>query len=71
MSSQTVFLFEPIIRAIITTTLDGPPLYQWTGPTAALNQHSGWATIEPGALALGTLVGGWVVSEVKVKRLEK
>ena len=59
-------------NATITTTLDGKPLYEWTGPTAALSQHPSWvaATTEPGALALGTYAGGWAVSEVKLKRLE-
>ncbi len=53
----------------LTTTLDGGPLYEWTGPTAALSQHADWATTEPGVLALGTSAGRWMVSEVKVKRL--
>jgi len=57
-------------NATITTTLDGQPLYEWTGPTAALSQHKAWATTEPGALALGTYAGGWAVSEVELKRLE-
>jgi hypothetical protein len=57
-------------NATITTTLDGKPLYEWTGPTAALSQSKPWATTEPGALALGTYSGGWAVSEVKLKRLE-
>ena len=58
-------------NATITTTLDGKPLYEWTGPTAALSQHTAWANTEPGALALGTYEAGWAVSEVKLKRLEK
>jgi|GEM_PF-574922 len=58
-------------NATITTTLDGQPLYEWTGPTTALSQHPTWATTEPGSLALGTYAGGWAVSEVKLKRLEK
>lgn len=57
-------------NATITTTLDTRPLYEWTGPTAALSHHKAWATTEPGALALGTVASGWAVSEVKVKRLE-
>ena len=40
-------------------------------PPAALSQMKPWATTEPGALALGTFAGGWAVSEVKLKRLEK
>ena len=58
-------------NATITTTLDGGPLYEWTGPTAALSQHADWATTEPGTLSLGTFAGRWMVSEVKVKRLGK
>ncbi len=54
----------------ITATLVGKPLYEWTGPTAALSQVKPWATTEPGALALGTSASGWAVSEVKLKRLE-
>ena len=55
----------------ITTTLDGQPLYEWTGPIAALSQFDKWATTTPGALALGTLAADWVVDSVKAKRLEK
>jgi serine/threonine protein kinase/WD40 repeat protein len=58
-------------NATITTTLDGNPLYEWTGPTAALSQHKAWATTEAGSLALGSMAGDWAVSEVKLKRLEK
>ena len=54
----------------INTTLDGEPLYEWTGPTASLGQSRPWATTEPGSLALGAHRGGWAVSEVKVKRLD-
>jgi hypothetical protein len=57
-------------KARITTTLDGRPLYEWTGPTTALSQHTAWATTEIGTLALGTMANDWVVYEVKVKRLD-
>ncbi len=57
-------------NANITATLDGQPLYEWSGPTAALSQHSAWATTEPGTLAFGTYAADWVVYEVKVKRLD-
>ncbi|MBI3879085.1 MAG: protein kinase [Verrucomicrobia bacterium] len=57
-------------NATITTTLDGQPLYEWTGPTAALSQHENWKT-PPGTLALGSIAADWVVYEVKVKRLGK
>ncbi|MEQ1750872.1 MAG: discoidin domain-containing protein, partial [Prosthecobacter sp.] len=57
-------------KAAISSTFDGKPLYEWTGPTATLSQHSGWATTESGALALGTYADDWAVSEVKLKRLE-
>lgn len=57
-------------NATIIATLDTRPIYEWTGPTAALSQHPTWASTEPGSLALGTYAGGWVVSEVKLKRLE-
>ena len=54
----------------ITTTLDTHPLYEWTGPVAALDQLNVWATDSPGSLALSTIADDWVVSEVKVKRLD-
>ncbi|MFO1484832.1 MAG: serine/threonine-protein kinase [Verrucomicrobiaceae bacterium] len=57
--------------ATITATLDARPLYEWTGANAALSQAADWAkTSKTGALAFGTITGGWAVSEVKVKRLE-
>ena len=56
------------VNVTITTTLDNKPLYTWTGPAAALSQMKGWATTEPGSLALGTYAGGWAVSEVKPLR---
>ena len=65
----TVQLYET--SAKITTTLDGQPLYEWAGPTAALSQASSWATTPPGTLALGTIAADWVVYEVKAKRVEK
>jgi len=53
------------------TTLDGQPLYEWTGPAAMLDQRKGWAdAAKPGTLALGTQSNSWAVSEVKVKRLD-
>lgn len=57
-------------NATITTTLDGQPLYEWTGPTAALSRDPAWKT-PPGTLALGSIAADWVVYEVKVKRLGK
>jgi WD40 repeat protein len=56
-------------NAIITTTLDGQPLYEWTGATAALSHDPAWKT-PPGNLALGSIAADWVVYGVKVKRLE-
>jgi WD40 repeat protein len=58
-------------NATITAMLDGKPLYEWTGPTSALRLYPSWSTSEPGTIALGTYDGGWAVSEVKLKRLEK
>lgn len=57
-------------NAQIAATLDARPLYEWTGPIDALSQASQWATTPRGSLALGTYRTHWVVSEVKVKRLE-
>jgi serine/threonine protein kinase/WD40 repeat protein len=57
--------------AVITTTLDGQPLYEWAGQTTALSQTPDWAAnTKPGTLALGTLAADWAVYEVKVKRLD-
>ncbi|MEO8352965.1 MAG: hypothetical protein ABI680_14625, partial [Chthoniobacteraceae bacterium] len=58
-------------NATVTATLDAHPLYEWNGPISALSQYHRWATTPPGAIALGTVAGDWVVSEVKVKRLTK
>ncbi len=55
--------------AVITTTLDGQPLYEWAGPVSSLSQSPYWKT-PPGALALGTSAADWVVYEVKVKQLD-
>ncbi|MBL9116962.1 MAG: protein kinase [Verrucomicrobiaceae bacterium] len=55
--------------AAITATLDDRPLYSWTGPVTTLTQSPNWKP-SPGALALGTMAGGWAVSEVKLKRLD-
>jgi serine/threonine protein kinase/WD40 repeat protein len=57
--------------ATVTAMLDARPLYQWTGLTSALSQYPSWATTKPGMIGLGTLAAEWVVSAVKVKRLEK
>jgi hypothetical protein len=57
-------------NATITTTLDGEALYERTGSITALSQTVAWVTTKPGALALGTYAGGWVVSGVKLKRLD-
>ena len=55
-----------------TSTLDGQPLYEWTGPAAALGQNPQWTTTTPpGSFPLGAFDADWVVYAVKVKRLEK
>lgn len=56
-------------NANITATLDGQPLYEWTGANAGLSQGESWAATPPGALALGTFAADWVVYEVQAKRL--
>jgi hypothetical protein len=53
-----------------TSALDGQPLYEWTGPTAALSLSSGW-NCPPGAVGIGSMSIDWVVYEVKLKRLGK
>ncbi|TWU50493.1 hypothetical protein Poly51_37820 [Rubripirellula tenax] len=57
-------------NATITTNLVGQPLYEWTGSIAALSQSKVWYKAQPGVLAIRTKLGGWVVSEVKVKKLD-
>ena len=57
-------------NATILVSLDAKPFYQWTGPVDALSQADSWAEAsEPAFPALGTNNRNWVVSEVKVKRL--
>ncbi len=53
----------------VSTTLDGQPLYAWTGPTTALSPHWLWAS-PSGFLTLGSNAADWAVYEVKVKRLD-
>lgn len=65
----TVRLETPNARII--TRLDGQPLHEWSGPTAALRPHPNWASTPPGALALGASAADWVVYAVKAKRAEK
>ena len=65
----TVHLYET--GTTITTTLDGQPLYEWSGPVSLLSQSSRWATTAPGSFALGAIDADWVVYEVQAKRLEK
>jgi len=58
------------VHATISVTLDAKPFYQWTGPVDALSQAGVWAEGSELAFpALGTNNPNWVVSEVKVKRL--
>lgn len=64
----TVHLFET--GTTITTTLDGQPLYEWSGPLTALSQSRHWADAPAGSIALGALDANWVVYEVKAKRLD-
>ncbi len=54
-------------NAVITATLDGQPLYDWSGPIASLGNRSVWHS-NPGALGLGAAATDWVVYEVKAKR---
>jgi len=56
--------------AKITATLDDRPLYEWTGPASALRLNTAWPAFPPSTLALGAMSADWVVSAVKVKRLE-
>ena len=55
-------------NANITATLDGQPLFQWTGPVSDLSVEPRWAT-PAGSLGVGSNSIDWVVYEVKVKRL--
>jgi serine/threonine protein kinase len=53
----------------LAVTLDDRPLCEWSGRATSLSLKKTWATSPPGSLALGTFGGGWIVSEMKVKRL--
>jgi serine/threonine protein kinase/WD40 repeat protein len=59
----TVKLFGA--HAIISATLDGQPLYEWSGLAAALTAAY---PATPGVIIVGTWAGGWVVYDVKAKR---
>ena len=54
----------------ISSTLDSRRLHEWAGPIASLSMIGDWAGNPPGNLARGSVADDWVVSEVKVKRLE-
>ena len=57
--------------AQITATLDDRPLYEWTGLPTSLNLVAGYQSPAQPLLHLGATGANWVVSAVKVKRLEK
>ena len=56
-------------NAEITATLDDQLVYHWSGPVGELSQPPMWIS-RPGVLSLGAMAAGWVVSGVKVKRLD-
>ncbi|HSH92873.1 MAG TPA: hypothetical protein VK968_01870, partial [Roseimicrobium sp.] len=66
----TVRLADANAGVTITMKLDGRPLYEWTGPTTALSMYPEWNQIPRGRLAIGTWADDWVVSGLKVKRLD-
>ena len=55
----------------IVATLDDRPLYEWSGPATSLNLGKMWSSLPQPTLHLGAGTADWVVSAVKVKRLEK
>jgi serine/threonine protein kinase/WD40 repeat protein len=57
------------LQTDITFSLDGMPLYRWTGPNQSLSGIPFWRSV-PGRISVGSMTTDWVVSEVKVKRLE-
>jgi len=64
----TVRLFGA--NTIITATVDGQPVYEWSGAIAALGNTGPWrSTLAPGTITLGAVGADWAVYEVKVKRL--
>src|SRR5262249_34913807 len=51
-------------NATVSSRLDGRPLYERSGPIAALSLDPNWAAqIAPGTLALGAFTPDWAVSE--------
>jgi hypothetical protein len=57
--------------AQITATLDDRPLYEWSGLAATLSLgNNQWPSPAQPTLHLGASTADWVVSAVKVKRLE-
>lgn len=57
-------------NATIRVTLDAKPLYRWSGPVIALSQEPKWASSEPGKLGFGATRDAWMVSGVKLRRLD-
>lgn len=55
----------------IEVQFDAPPLTRCSRRTALVGLSPGWTTPPPGSLALGTFSTRWMVSAVKVKRLER
>lgn len=57
--------------AQIVATLDDRPLYEWSGPTSSLSIGKLWPPLPQPTLHLGASSADWVVSAVKVRRLDK
>lgn len=56
-------------EAAITSTLDSTPLHHWSGPISALDNNLRPPDWPAGTLALATSADDWVVSSLKVKRM--
>lgn len=56
--------------ATITSTLDGKPLYSWSGPMAELDIEPHWSP-GPGMLGIGAFTDEWTVHSMRMRRTAK
>ncbi len=57
------------VTAIIEVTLDGRPLFRWTGLPTAFSMNGRFTGLAPGQLGLGAHKPEWIIQAARVKRL--
>jgi len=72
LANHTIELTVRVTRpqAHIAVQFDGKPHYQWTGPLSEVTRSSYWNNAASGVISVGSHGPHWIVSEVKVKRIE-